>query len=217
MNEQNNQPSLLPIMLQLKDELVVIVGGGKVATRRIRSLLPLEVRVIVISPKVTADIARWHEQNRLHWKEKEFTPLDIQDAKIIIAATNKAKVNERVYEARSSDQLVNLVDRPDLSDFFFPAIVRRGKLLLSISTSGASPTLTKQIKKQLEKVYTNDYESYVHFLHTCRRTVQAAGLCQSTRNYILKQLLHSRFRHMDRAEREKEFQHLLEIEGGKRI
>ncbi|PWA12205.1 NAD(P)-binding protein [Pueribacillus theae] len=215
MNDQKGTSTILPMMLSVKGYTVVIVGGGKIATRRILPLLEVEVNVIVISPEVTADIKTWHGQQRLHWKAKCFEPIDIKNAAIVIAATNDPKVNLQVYEASEKHQLINLADRPNLSNFYVPATFRRGKLILSVSTSGASPGLARQIKQQLSEIYDENYESYVEFLDQCRQIVKSTSLNQQTRNNILKELLKTRYRHMDEREREEAFKQLLEKEGGK--
>lgn len=215
MNNQEGMKSIVPVMLPLRDESIVIIGGGKVATRRIHSLLQLDTTLFVISPEVTEAIIKWHGQNRLHWKAKCFESTDIKNAAIVIAATNDPKVNLQVYEAAKNSQLINLADRPDLSNFYFPAVFRRGKLIMSVSTSGASPGLTRQIKQGLAEIYTEDYGSYVDFLHKCRLAVKSAGLTYSVRNRILKELLQDRFRQMNDREREEAFKQMLEKEGGK--
>lgn len=215
MNEQKSTNEILPIMLSVKGDTVVVIGGGKVATRRILPLLEVEVNIIVISPRVTADIKTWHEQKRLQWKAKCFEPIDIKKAAIIFAATNQPNVNLQVYEAAEKHQLINLADRPDLSDFFVPALFRRGKLIVSISTSGASPGLSRQIKQQLSTIYDENYESYVEFLNKCRQTVQSTISTQQTRNMILKELLQNCYIQMNDEEREEAFKQLLEKEGGK--
>lgn len=201
-------------MLQLKNRCVVVVGGGKIATRRIATLLQLDVPIQVISPEVTEEIMRWQEQNRVHWRNKCFEPHDIKKAAIVIAATNDPRVNLQVYKAREEGQLINLVNRPDVSDFFFPAILHRGKLMMGVTTSGASPGLSRKIKNELAGMYREDYEAYTEFLHQCRQTLQSIYLERPVRNQILETLLHSRFLQMNGDEREKAFEQLLKEEGG---
>ena len=215
MSERKSTNGLLPIMLSVKGDTVVIVGGGKIATRRILPLLEAEAHIIVVSPEATEDIQTWHGQKRLQWKAKSFEPTDIKNAKIIIAATNQPNVNLQVYEAAEKHQFLNLADRPDLSDFFVPAAVRRGKLIVAVSTSGASPGLARQIKQQLSEMYDEKYESYVEFLYQCRQIVKSTGLNQQTRNKVLKELLETRYRQMDEHERVEAFKQLLEKEGGR--
>lgn len=217
MTKEQKSPSLLPIMLQLNNRKVVVIGGGKIATRRIMTLLQLQLTVYVVSPQVTAEIKRLHEQHKLRWLKKDFTEDDLTDATVIIAATNCTQVNMQIFHSVKNNQLVNLVDRPDLSDFHFPAICSRGQLLISISTSGASPGLAKKIKHDIDIMFPNDYEKYIEFLSSCRNIVQTTNLSIKTRNHILRQLLHPRFEHMGEQEREQAFNHLLGKESRRQI
>src|SRR5699024_8037681 len=117
------------------------------------TLLELELSVTVISPQVTEKIKHWYEANKLEWMKKKFTSGDINAAAVIIAATNYRQVNMEVFQSAQDNQLINLVDQPDLSDFHFPAIWTIGKLLVSVSTSGASPGLTKKVNQAIANLF----------------------------------------------------------------
>ena len=89
----------------------------------------------------------------------------------MIAATNDQELNVAVKNSASSQQLVLMVDEPEKSDLILPAVLKRGKLTLTVSTSGASPILTKKIKRNLAEQYDSRYQEYVEFLFECRKKI----------------------------------------------
>lgn len=162
-----------PIHMNLEYKTVVIVGGGHVATLKVASLLPAKANVVIVSPALHEDLQPLAELGQITWKRKEFEPRDLDDAILIIAATNVTAVNEAVQEAAQHWQLMNRTDRQSESDFITPATVRRGPFVLTVSTSGASPGLARKIKAELEDQFDDAYEDYVCFLQQARLMVAA--------------------------------------------
>lgn len=205
----------VPLMFQLKKKPIVVIGGGRVATRRIRQLNTLQLPVTVISPKVTQPLLKWSESGRLVWKQKNFSPDDIKDAQLIIAATDDTSVNEEVYHSKADDQLVNIVDQPEVSDFHFPAICSRGNLLIAISTSGSSPLLSKHIKEKINTYIPHNYDRYVEFLGNCREKIKRSTLPKASQQFILKKLLDDCFVISNDGERQQLFEQLIAEESRK--
>lgn len=162
-----------PIHLNLEYKTVVIVGGGHVATQKVASLLPAKAHIVIVSPTLHDTLQPLAESGQITWKQKEFEPRDLDDAILIIAATNETAVNEAVQEAAQHWQLINRTDQQSESDFITPAIVRRGPLVLTVSTSGASPALARKIKADLEDQFDEIYEDYVCFLQQARLMIAA--------------------------------------------
>ena len=131
------------------EEKVVVIGGGRIAERKITGLIEAMAVVTVISPKLTPELTEYAEEGKINWKKKDFTADDIQDAFLVIAATNKPEINLAVKKVAAPHQLISLVDNPEESDFILPAVVNRGKLSITVSTSGASPILAKKIKQEI--------------------------------------------------------------------
>lgn len=141
-----------PLFLNLTDQSVVVIGGGKVAARKIRSLLIAGAGVTVISPQ--AD--RLPEGVR--WLKRRYRRGDLAGARLVIAATNDQNVNRQVCaEAKRRKLLVNCVAPPDAGNFIVPAVARRGGLTIAISTDGVSPALAKRLRRDLERVLYKDY------------------------------------------------------------
>jgi precorrin-2 dehydrogenase/sirohydrochlorin ferrochelatase len=178
------------ILLDLDGKGCVIVGGGRVAERKIAALLEANAYVTVISPEVTPVISKWMEQGQLKGILDVYDSQYSMEAFLVIAATDSAEVNERVYiDAIARGQLINRVDCQEQSNFIVPALVRRGKLSIAVSTSGASPSLAAEIRQKLEHEYGEEYELYVNFLGELRSLVQEQVKDSQERKRILKEVL----------------------------
>lgn len=162
-----------PIHLNIEFKTVVIVGGGHVATQKVASLLPAKANIVVVGPTLHDTLVPLVKLGQITWRDKEFEPRDLDDATLIIAATNNTDVNNAVQEAAQHWQLLNRADVQGESDFITPATVRRGPLVLTVSTSGASPALARKIKEDLAEQFDAIYEDYVCFLQQARLMVAA--------------------------------------------
>ncbi len=178
-----------PIHINIEYKTVVIVGGGHVATQKVASLLPAKANIVVVSPTLDDSLLPLAESRQITWREKEFEARDLDDASLIIAATNDTAVNEDVQEAAQHWQLVNRADAQAESDFITPATVRRGALVLTVSTSGASPALARKIKADLEQQFDDVYDDYVCFLQQARLMITAKFAKGPQRRNALQALL----------------------------
>ncbi|MGE8035613.1 precorrin-2 dehydrogenase/sirohydrochlorin ferrochelatase family protein [Lysinibacillus sp. NPDC093692] len=178
-----------PIHINIEYKTVVIVGGGHVATQKVASLLPAKASIVVVSPTLDESLLPLAESGQITWREKEFEPRDLDDASLIIAATNDTSVNEAVQEAAQHWQLINRADAQAESDFITPATVRRGPLVLTVSTSGASPALARKIKADLEEQFDEVYDDYVCFLQQARLMIAAKFEKGPQRRKALQSLL----------------------------
>ncbi|MEK6201990.1 MAG: bifunctional precorrin-2 dehydrogenase/sirohydrochlorin ferrochelatase, partial [Desulfobulbaceae bacterium] len=141
--------ALYPINLNISGQLCVVIGGGGVATRKIRSLLCCDSRVRLISPEISAGIQQFREQNRLEWLPRAYIPGDLQGASLAFALTDSPEVQSQVaMEARGHGIPINIGDNPEACTFHTAATIRQGDLLISISTGGGSPALAAAIRKE---------------------------------------------------------------------
>lgn len=202
-----------PVHLNLKNKIVVIVGGGRIAQRKLLNLLGTGADITVVSPEVVDRIKNEVEAGRVNWKQKLFSSDDVSGAFLVIAATNVKEINKGVFEACAPGQLVSLVDDPERSNFIVPGAIHRGKLVMSVSTSGASPGLSKKIVKEISDQFDDSYEDYVEFLSQCRQRVLREVEDQSKRQQIFQSLLEPSFLEMtrehDKVGRESAFERLL--------
>ena len=195
-----NQMGAYPIMLNIKNQEVVVVGGGTIAYRKIRGLLQAGANITVISPEIEERIETLRRERRIDWRKKEFESADITSALVVIAATNSNVVNELVAFATRKHQLVNVVDNPELSNFHVPAKLTRGDLTISVATGGASPTLAKVIRDELSSVYDDSYAEYLAFLAEVREKVRNSPLDRATKMQYLKEVTNVTYRHSIEAQ-----------------
>lgn len=176
-------------MIQLEEKQCLVVGAGHVAERKIRKLLQAKASVTVVSPQATANIRQWAVEKELVWRERPFQTTDVQESTLVVAATNNPEVNLHVYHSVNRNQWINVIDRPDLSSFIFPAIVERGGLQLSISTAGGYPGLAKKLRKELEEQFGPEYEEYLLFLVDIRQKVLSMKLPKEVTSKLLREFL----------------------------
>lgn len=193
-----------PVILNIAGLPVVVVGGGTVATRKVGKLLEAGAQVTVVSPDLAPRLQEWAGHGKIRWLDKRFEPGDIRGARLVIAATNDPQVNLAVYNALEPYQWINIVDRPDLSDFVVPTTLRRGKLSISVSTSGASPGLAKQITAELAERYDEVYADYVDFLAQCRLEILQHVSDQQQRKRLFAALLDPVFLRLTREGKQEE-------------
>lgn len=166
--------SALPIVLtSLADARCTVVGGGGVAQRKILALGEAGARRIrVISPELTPALQRLERERAFEWLPRRYRRGDLAESFLAIAASNEPAANRAVAaEAAERRMLVNVADAPELANFDLPATVRRGDLLLAVSTSGISPTLAVRVRDELRHRYGPEYSRLLSLLAWLRPTV----------------------------------------------
>lgn len=161
---------LYPINLNLDNIEITIIGGGDVAYRKCKNFMDFNKKVRVVSKDF---IKEFHELgNGVELIADEYKEEHIKSSFIVVAATNNKKINEEIgIYCRDRGKLVNVVDNIELCNYTVPAFVKRGDLLISISTGGKSPSLSSKIKKELEDTYDDSYEEYLNILGECRSKI----------------------------------------------
>lgn len=186
---------IYPLMLNLHNKEVIIVGGGQVAYRKAVGLHHCGAAITVISPQLHPELHALWETGEIRWDRKYFDPSDMTPtALLIIAATNNREVNARVAHSVSDHQLVNVVDQQALSNCHVPATLRRGKLSIAISTGGASPYLAKAIKEELADRFDETYEQFVAFLAEAREHIKETVIDSTLRQQLLAQVTQDMYR-----------------------
>lgn len=140
--------SYFPFFIDIKDKRCVIVGGGKVALRKVEKLIPFEPKIIVIAPEICREIRNCADVKSI---SRSFCEDDLDGAFMAIGATDDEEINARVYELCMKKKiLVNTVDDREKCGFIFPALVNKNNITVGISTSGSSPVYAKYLKEQIE-------------------------------------------------------------------
>lgn len=176
-----------PINLNISGRLCLVVGGGAVAARKIEALLFSEALVRVVSPEVSRKISDYAARGQIEWIRREYRESDLEQVFLVFAATNQPIVQDQIaHQAKKSGVLLNSADHPDQCDFQVPAKIRRGGLLIAISTGGASPALSTRIKHRLYLEFGPEYGVLVDLLANIRRQVVGSSR-ESEANRILFQ------------------------------
>jgi precorrin-2 dehydrogenase / sirohydrochlorin ferrochelatase len=150
----------------------VVVGGGAVAARKARKLLQAGAEVVVVSPEVLPELG----DTSVEVHERPYEYGDLEGADLAFAATDSREVNAAVArEARERGVRINVADRPSEGDFAVPSTLRRGGLQVAVSTGGASPTLAKRIRNELEATFGPEWAGVVEELGAVRRSGGAPG------------------------------------------
>jgi len=140
-----------PVFLDLKDRSCLVIGGGSVASRKVKNLLNADAQVIVISPEINDDLSALEKDSRINWIKREVENTDIARAFLVVAATDNKAVNAQIAElANNANTLVNVADDASLCSFIFPSVLDRSPVTIAVSTGGASPVLARQLRMKLE-------------------------------------------------------------------
>ncbi|WP_418790411.1 precorrin-2 dehydrogenase/sirohydrochlorin ferrochelatase family protein [Phosphitispora sp. TUW77] len=181
-----------PVYLNLDGKKCLVVGGGKVAERKIRSILEAGARAYVVSPELTD----WLEEAALKGKitaiRRNYTTTDLENAFIVISATDSQVINSRVAsECRDRNILVNVVDCPADCNFIVPAVFRQGALSISISTDGKSPMLARRIKEDMETKFGPEYHEFLELMSNLREQIIKKFSDEEQRRDMFKKLVYS--------------------------
>ncbi len=156
-------------MIGLEQRQAVVVGGGSVAARKVVGLLETGAQVTVISPELAPELVNLVEQGYITAVKRAYQEGDLTNAFIAVAGTDDPAVNEAVWqEAEQRGCLVNVVDDPAHSNYIMPAVVRRGEMVIAISTGGASPALARRLREWLETLISPEYAGLVELLAELR-------------------------------------------------
>lgn len=180
----------LPVCLQLRGAPVVLVGGGKVATRKARLLLRAGASLTVVAPEITPDLESLLAQHGGNWQQSSYRETDLHGRVLVVAATPHRAVNEQVHrDATALNLPVNVVDSPDLCTFIFPSIVDRDPLVIAISSSGRSPVLARQLRRRLEAMLPGAYGALAEFAGRMRERVRSVIPGETPRRLFWEQVL----------------------------
>lgn len=164
-----------PLNLDLTGRKALVIGAGVVAKRKVSSLVEAGALVTVVAKRV--DQAFTDHCKGLDFKlvEGVYSVEHLTDAVIAIAATNDSDLNKKIYaDCREHKVICNVVDVPELCDFYVPAVVRRGSLQIAIGTDGASPAYSAHVRKKLQEMFTEEHGQFVDELKIARQKVIAA-------------------------------------------
>ncbi len=182
-------PKWFPILINIEGKKCVVIGGGSVAERKIKKLLEYGGCVTVISPEITANIKKLFEKGKIDYLNKEYSPEDIKDAYLVVAATSDKDVNAQiVQDARFLVNCVNMNAGVDINgiEYIVPAIFEKEKLTISVSTE--FPALSKIIRDEMKEFYGKEFALYLKYLKKLRREIKEKIKEDKQRQEIFKKI-----------------------------
>ncbi len=182
-------PKWFPILINIEGKKCVVIGGGSVAERKIKKLLEYGGCVTVISPEITANIKKLFEKGKIDYLNKEYSPEDIKDAYLVVAATSDKDVNAQiVQDARLLVNCVNMNAGVDINgiEYIVPAIFEKEKLTISVSTE--FPALSKIIRDEMKEFYGKEFALYLKYLKKLRREIKEKIKEDKQRQEIFKKI-----------------------------
>lgn len=181
--------SLAPLLVDLTGRLVVVVGGGPVAERRVRTMLGGGATVHVIARRACSGLIELAEAGRVELHPRDFSASDADGAFMLIAATDDERANRAVREAASAcGCLLNDAAEPDSGDVVVPAELRQGRLRVTVSTSGASPSVARRIRDRIAAEFGPRWQRYLDTLADARVIARAHAGDPSARQALLEAL-----------------------------
>lgn len=166
----------LPANLLVRGRRVVVVGAGRIAARKIEPLLDLGARVVVVAPVIGTEVRAWADAGRCELVEREFRADDLDAAWLALTATDSPSVNAAVYAAGEAARVwVNSADDPANCAFTMMSVVRRGDLVVAMSTGGRSPALATYLRRFLTREIGPEYEILLDLLSEAREAMRTSG------------------------------------------
>lgn len=163
-----------PVFLDMAGRPCLVVGGGAVAEGKVEGLLAAGARVTVVSPTVTARLAALAAAGRVQHVPREYRRGDLGSSQAVFVATGDPSVTAAVaLEGRTRGIWVNAADEPERCDFILPSVIRRGRLVVAVSTGGASPAAARVIREELEAYLTVDHAMLVEVAAEVRQDLRA--------------------------------------------
>jgi len=204
-----------PIYIDIKDKQCVVVGGGRIALRKIEILHQFGAKITVIAPYICDDIYNIENNASLDefayleediytgesddlgdksihitFVKREFNDSDICDVQLVVAATDNEILNSHISDiCKRKNILVNVVDVKDECTFIFPAICKKGELVISVSTGGSSPSMAHKIRKNIESVIPDYYSSLIEFLGEHRDYIKSEIHLQEQRKKVYNEFI----------------------------
>ena len=159
-----------PVNLDIRNKKCLVVGGGVVGTRKVMTLIECGAVVTVVSPEAGEKLLGLAESGTIALKKRSYAGSDLDGMFLVICTTDNEQLNLQVgRDAEKMNMLCNVADRPEACNFILPALVKRGDLVIAVSTSGKSPAFAKKIRKDLEKQYGVEYADFLKLMGAIRK------------------------------------------------
>lgn len=183
---------LFPVNLNLQARKCLVVGGGRVAERKVKSLLQCGADVWVVSPELTGELEKLASERTINYARRIYAVEDLDGCFLVISATGDREVNSRVADDCFARNIpVNVVDDPARCSFTVPSVLRRGSLCIAVSTAGKSPLLARKIREDLEESFGHEYIEFLELMGEVRSKAIRDISDKSARRRVFECLINS--------------------------
>lgn len=152
-----------PIFIDISESNIVVIGGGTIATRRVKTLSEFCKFITVVAPEITPSLQELVRKEKISWRKEVYHKEVIWDADMVFAATNQSDVNRQIKQdclriklETGKRILFNAIDSKETCDFYFPAIACTKEIVVGVNSSGQNPKATKHVREQIEKLLECD-------------------------------------------------------------
>ena len=199
-----------PVHLDIQNRKVLVVGGGSVGTRKVKTLLDCGARVTVVSPEVSRQLRELAASGDIILAKRSYQSEDLTGVFVVIGATDDETLNQQISsDADRLNTLCNIADRPEVCNFILPSIVQRDDLVITISTSGQSPALAKKLRKTLENQFGEEYGTLLQLMGAIRKKLLQQAHKPEAHKPLFEQLINSDLIVMIQAGKTEEIDALL--------
>ncbi len=199
-----------PVNLDVRNRDCLVVGGGRVAERKVKTLIECGAKVLLITRDATGRLKALASDGLIDLRLRDYQPSDIDGKLLVFSATDDEETNQRIsQDATKQGALCNVADRPEACSFVLPAIVRQGFLLITISTSNKSPALAKRIRQRLEKEFGPEYDVLLKLMSAIRQKLLGQAKSPEAHKEMFERLLDGGLLQMIREGRTKDVDKLL--------
>ena len=200
-----------PICLDIQNRDCLVVGGGAVAARKVKTLLECGARVTVVSPAFTDELKEMKMENpSLTLVQRPYESSDVAGRFLVIGATDNETLNRTISrDAEENNLLCNIADFPEACNFILPSIVKQGDLMLAITTSGSSPAFAKHLRKKLEKAFGEEYIDFLKLMRRVRKILLDTGHAPEEHKPLFEQLINNGLLDLVRENKTAEINRLL--------
>ena len=199
-----------PVSLDIKNRKCLVVGGGSVGTRKVKTLVECGAIVTVVSPDVKEKLLELAKSGLIILEKRPYRKTDLDGMFLVIGTTDDEELNRQIgMDAEKLNMLCNIADRPKACNFILPSIVNRGDLTISISTSGKSPALAKRLRIELEEQFGNEYAELLQLMGAIRKKLLSQKHEPEAHKQLFENLISRGLLDMIRGNRKDEINSLL--------
>jgi precorrin-2 dehydrogenase/sirohydrochlorin ferrochelatase len=179
-----------PVNLDIKGRQCLVVGGGRVGSRKVDTLVQCGAVVTVVSAEVSPTVKQLADEKAILLKQRAYRASDVEGMFLVIGATDNETLNRQINaDAERLNLLCNIADRPEICNFILPAIVRRGSFVMAISTAGKSPAFAKHVRKRLETQFGPEYGVVLELMGAIRSKLLAGAHEPEVHKPLFEQLI----------------------------